>query len=286
MYNDMGDNMKYKMVVLDLDGTLLDDEKNISEKNIKILNDLHNKSIEIVIATGRNYYMAKMLTEKIKSIEPVILANNGAIIRRSVNDELIESNYLDPEEFKKIYKKGLEYNLNPIVHVDEYFNGYDLIYEKEDYENTYKGYIKKDYNRALNKKFDFGINNILAVCYFDEHDKLLNFGVEMKENGKNKYNTIVNRNISKRVLIEFLHPEGCKWCALKKYAITKNIKANEIVTIGDDNNDIEMLQNSGLGIAMINGTNESKKAAFRISKCDNNNSGVYYELSEIFKNLS
>lgn len=278
--------MNYKMVVLDLDGTLLDDEKNISEKNIKILNALNNNNIEIVIATGRNYYMAKMLTEKIKSLEPVILANNGAIIRQSVNDELIESNYLDPAEFERIYKKGLEYNLNPIVHVDEYFNGYDLIYEEEDYENTYKGYIKKDYKRALHKKFNSEINNILAVCYFDEHDKLLNFGVEMKENGKNKYNTIVNRNVSNRALLEFLHLEGCKWCALKKYALTKNIKANEIVTMGDDNNDIEMLENSGLGIAMLNGTNESKKAASRISKYDNNNSGVYYELSEIFKNLS
>lgn len=278
--------MNYKMVVLDLDGTLLDDGKNISEKNIRILNALHINNIEIVIATGRNYYMAKMLTEKIKTLEPVILANNGAITRRSFNDELIESNYLEPEEFVKIYKKGLEYNLNPIVHVDEYFNGYDLIYEDEDYENTYKGYIKKDYKRAIHKKFDSGINNILAVCYFDEHEKLLNFGVEMKENGKNKYNTIVNRNVSNRALLEFLHPEGCKWCALKKYALTKNIKANEIVTMGDDNNDIEMLENSGLGIAMLNGTNESKKAASRISKYDNNNSGVYYELSEIFKNLS
>ena len=50
------------MVVLDLDGTLLNDEKEISEKNIYILNELNKNNIKIIIATGRNYFMAKALT--------------------------------------------------------------------------------------------------------------------------------------------------------------------------------------------------------------------------------
>lgn len=271
------------MVVLDLDGTLLDDEKQISEKNIYILNELHKRNIEIVIATGRNYYMAKMLTEKIKNVQPVILANNGAIIRRSNNDELIEYNYLNPLEFEKIYFEGLRRNLNPVVHVDEYFNGYDLIYEREDYEEVYLGYIKKDYSRARLMKFmPRNMDKILSVCYFEEYDKLCSFGNHMKNKGMGRFNTICNRNISKRALLEFLHPDGCKWSALKKYADSINIKTDEIIAIGDDNNDIELLKNSGLGIAMKNGTKESIEAADKVTKHDNNDSGVYYVLSEIF----
>jgi len=280
----MGDIMNYKMIVLDLDGTLLDDEKKISEKNIKILNELHKRDIQIVIATGRNYYMAKMLTEKIKTLKPVILANNGAIIRYSHNDELVEYNYLNPLEFEKIYNEGLKYNLNPVLHVDEYTNGYDLIYEREDYEEVYSGYIKKGYNRARITKFDpKNINNILSVCYFDEYNKLRSFANEMKKQKEGRFNTICNRNISKRSLLEFLHPEGCKWSALKKYSSRINILPDEIISIGDDNNDIEMLRNSGLSIAMKNGTEESIKAAKKISDYDNNNSGVYHALYEIFK---
>lgn len=276
--------MNYKMIVLDLDGTLLDDEKQISEKNVKVLDELHKRNIEIVIATGRNYYMAKMLTEKIKMVNPVILANNGAIIRYSHNDELIEYNYLDPLEFEKIYYEGLKYNLNPVLHVDEYANGYDLIYEREDYEEVYSGYIKKGYNRARLMKFEpQNMNNILSVCYFDEYNKLCGFGHEMERRKEGRFNTICNRNISKRALLEFLHPEGCKWSALKKYSSQINILPDEIIAIGDDNNDIELLKNSGFSIAMKNGTEESIKAAKTVSNYDNNNSGVYHALSEIFE---
>lgn len=272
------------MVVLDLDGTLLNDEKQISEKNIYILNELHKRNIEVVIATGRNYYMAKMLTEKIKNVQPVIMANNGAIVRRSNNDEMIEYNYLNPLEFLKIYNEGLKQNLNPVVHVDEYSNGYDLIYEREDYEEAYLGYIKKDYNRAKLMKFNTeNIDKILSVCYFNEYNKLCTFGNEMKSKSMGRFNTICNRNISKRALLEFLHPDGCKWSALKKYAQSINVNSDEIIAIGDDNNDIELLRNSGLGIAMKNGTRESIEAADTVTKYDNNDSGVYYELSSIFQ---
>lgn len=276
--------MKYKMVVLDLDGTLLNDDKIISERNIRILNELHNKGVMVVIATGRNYFMAKSLTKDIKDISPVILANNGAVIRRSHNDELLECNYLDTDSFRKIYEAGLKRGLNPVVHVDEYFNGYDLIYEWENYEEVYRGYIKKDYPRARLRKFEpENINNVLAVCYFDEFERLSDFGLEMNENNNGKFNTICNRNISQRTLLEFLHADGCKWTALKKYLSHINISPEEIISIGDDNNDIELIKNCGLGIAMKNATEECKEASKFISKHDNNKDGVYYILSEIFE---
>ncbi len=274
--------MTYKMVVLDLDGTLLNDEKLISDKNEYILYDLHNKGVEIVIATGRNYYMAKKLTEKIKGVEPVILSNNGSVVRRSGNDEVLNYNYLNPAYFDKIYNEGLKRNLNPFIHVDEYNNGYDIIYEKEEFEKEYSGYIKKDYNRAKLIKFNpLKTNKILSVCYFDEYNKLKDFGEKMTN--QKDYNTIFNRNLGNLSLLEFLHLKGCKWCSLKTYAEQKSIKPEEIISIGDDNNDIEMLKNTGMGIAMINGTDDIKKAAKRISKYDNNSSGVYYELSKIFE---
>lgn len=275
--------MKYKMVVLDLDGTLLDDEKLISDKNAYILNELHNKGIHIVIATGRNYYMAKSLTEKIKSVEPVILANNGAAVRRYVNDEFIESNYLDFTIFQDIYTLGLKYNLNPVIHVDEYYEGYDIIYECKNYEEVYLGYIKKDYKRAKYKKFnDDKISNILSVCYFNDYQKLVDFKNEI-EKMPGEFNIILNQNISNWSLLELLNVNGCKWHALKKYINSLGINENQVISIGDDNNDIELIKNSGLGIAMKNATDNLKYAADYISRLSNNESGIYYELSEIFE---
>lgn len=275
--------MKYKMVVLDLDGTLLNDEKLISDKNAYILNELHKRGIHIVIATGRNYYMAKTLTEKIKSVEPVILANNGAVVRRYINDEFIESNYLDFSIFENIYALGLKYNLNPVIHVDEYYEGYDLIYECENYEEVYLGYIKKDYKRAKLQKFKADkINNILSVCYFNDYQKLSQFKNDI-EKMPGEFNIIHNQNISNWSLLELLNINGCKWCALKKYIDSIDVNENQVIAIGDDNNDIELIKNSGLGIAMKNATDKLKNAADYISRLSNDESGVYYELSEIFE---
>lgn len=276
--------MKFKMVVTDLDGTLLNNEKQISDKDIYTLNKLYENGVKIVIATGRNYFMAKKLTEQIKNISPVILANNGAVVRYSDTDKLIECNYLDSKVFEEIYNHGLMYNLNPVIHVDEYMNGYDIIYEHENTEETYLGYVKKDDIRSKRVKFSQkDINNILAVCYLEDYNKLIDFSNEMNKLNNNRFNSICNRNISKRALLEFLHVDGCKWRALKKYLDCINIKPDEIISLGDDNNDIEMIIQSGVGIAMKNGTEAVKKAGSKISQYDNNNSGVSFELARLFK---
>lgn len=275
--------MTFKMIVTDLDGTLLNDEKKISDRDIEMLNKLNNNGVEIVVATGRNYFMAKNLTEQIKNLNPVILANNGAVARRSNTDEKMESNYLNSDVFNEIYNCGLKYNLHPVLHVDEYENGYDMIYENEDLEKIYLGYIRKDDVRSKQIKFyPRKIKNILSVCYLEEFDKLSEFGREMNKLNRGQFNSICNRNISKRALLEFLHIDGCKWRALKKYADSLNIKSNEIISFGDDNNDLELIMNSGMGISMINGTDKCKKAAKKISEFDNNNSGVSSELLKIF----
>ncbi len=275
--------MDCKMVVLDLDGTLLNDEKTISDKNAHILNELHKQGVHIVIATGRNYYMAKISIEGIKLTEPVILANNGAVVRRYVNDEFIESNYLDFSIFEKIYEQGLKHGLNPIIHVDEYHKGYDIIYECENYEEVYRGYIKKDYKRTKHQKFkEEEIKNILSVCYFNEYQKLLEFKNEI-EKIPGEFNIILNQNLRNWSLLELLNINGCKWRALKKYIDSIGIDAAQVIAMGDDNNDIELIKNSGFGIAMKNATDKLKNAADSISRFSNDESGVYYELSEIFK---
>lgn len=61
--------------------------------------------------------------EKIEITEPVILANNRAVVRQYANDEFIESNYLDYSIFQRIYEAGMKHGLNPIIHVDEYTEG-------------------------------------------------------------------------------------------------------------------------------------------------------------------
>lgn len=73
---------------MDLDGTLLNDEKQIPEENLKLIDKLIDKGYEVVIATGRRYWSAKQLTKEIDK-PLVILANNGNVVRETINDEII-----------------------------------------------------------------------------------------------------------------------------------------------------------------------------------------------------
>ena len=84
-------------------------------------------------------------------------------------------------------------------------------------------------------------------------------------------------------MLELLNINSCKWCALKKYINNLNIDENQVIAVGDDNNDIELIKNVGLGIAMKNATDNLKNNADFISRYNNNESAVYFELSEIFE---
>lgn len=277
--------MKYKMVVLDIDGTILDDKKQISDYTLEVLKNLHDKGIEIVIATGRNYYEAKKLTDKIiKDINLVIMANNGCIVRNSLSNKIIEEKYLKYDIFKSIYDEGIKKNLYPIIHVNEESDEYEIVIEHNKENEIYHGYMNSITRRY--KKVNLQIekvSNILSVCYVGNYEKLEKFQQNILNNFKSNFSTTCSRNLRVRALLEFMNAEGGKWNSILQYAQNQGVSPNEIIAIGDDNNDIEMIKNAGLGIAMKNGTEEIKNTANFVSEYDCNNSGAAFEIEKIFK---
>lgn len=274
--------MKYKIVVFDLDGTLLNDNKQIDISTIEILKDLNDKGIKTIIATGRNYFEAKNLTKKL-DFKKIIMANNGCIVRDSVTDKIIYEKYLEYNTFVKIYEEGIKRGLNPVIHINEYNNGYDIVIELETNNENYFGYISGNNRRfkIVNVK-DKSYDNILSVCYLGEYDKLGEFEKKMKDDIGSTFNSICSQNLKIKALLEYMNVNGCKWKSIKEYAKSNNINPDEIVAFGDDNNDINMVMNSGLGIAMKNGTKKIKEVADIVSTFDNNDLGVKYEIEKIF----
>ena len=93
--------MKYKLISVDLDGTLLDDHKDISINTIKRIKELINEGVIFVITTGRPYTGTKRYLDLFPCDNPVILYN-GAVIRYSKNNSVIYNNNLDPSDARKI----------------------------------------------------------------------------------------------------------------------------------------------------------------------------------------
>lgn len=272
----------FKLIAIDLDGTLLNDKKKIPLENIKYIDTLINKGYEVVIATGRIYSSAKELIKDIN--EPLtILANNGNVARRSCSDELIFAKYLDREDSFNIITLGKQWDLHPIIYVNYHEEGIDMIIEEKGFDAD-SSYFTNTRNRLkiLSKEDILSIDNILAITYPGQMIKLQHFYDKLNYSYPDKFNHHILENISvAEGFYEIMNRGGNKWKSLMEYADSLNIKPSEIIAIGDDNNDLEMILNAGLGIAMKNGSELVKEASDVVTKYDNNNAGFAFELSKL-----
>jgi len=273
----------YKLIAIDLDGTLLDDSKKISDFNLEVLNRLIEKGYEVVIATGRRYFSAKSFLTGIKS-HLIILANNGNIVRNSEDDKTIMSKFMDKESYLDLLKEANDLGLKGIVHVDLFYNGIDMIFELDEKFQSQNKYIFEDDNRylILPKLEIEKQERVLAVVYPGDADIIYKFSNIINTKYPNRYNShVLERIYRAEAMYEAMNPMGTKWKSLLEYANTIGIKKEEIICIGDDNNDIEMLLCSGLGIAMKNSNDLVKKSANLVTEKDNNESGVGSVLTDL-----
>lgn len=269
----------YKLIAIDLDGTLLDDKKDIPKDNLDTVNLLIKKGYEVVVATGRRYWSAKELTKKIHG-HITIIANNGNIVRNSLNDELLISKYMDTKDYKLIIEEGIKRNLHPVIHIDGYNEGIDLIIEAG---REYGEYVMRG-GRFKEVKSFLEVENekILTIVYGDFKKALYPFYEFISENYSKNFNIHIMENLDTvESMIEIMNPDGNKWKTILEYAAGMNIDPAEIIAIGDNNNDVSMIKNSGLGIAMKNGSDLVKSVAKIITKKDNNESGVAFELKRV-----
>ena len=278
--------MKYKLIAIDLDGTLLNEEKKVPTENKVILKELINRDIEVVIATGRRYYSAKKLIKDLEMDNTTIMANNGTIVRDMKTDQLITTRYFDHEDFYSLIREGKERKLHAITHVDHYLEGYDILVELEKTDKRYKNYLNDVYNRYRNidDLLKYSNPKALAIVYTAGFEELKEFQNSLNLKYKGKYNAYLMHNLTNvGTMLEIINARGSKWISLNEHAMKKGIKRDEIIAIGDDNNDIEMIKNVGLGIAMKNATREVKSVSDMITEKTNNEGGVGFVLKDIFK---
>ncbi len=279
----------YRLVAIDLDGTLLTDKKIVTDYNREVLKELNERGIEIVIATGRRYYSAKLFAKRLGIPDITILANNGTIVRNIRDDEVKVSNYIDEKDFYKLVEEGRRIDITPITHVNKYDFGYDMIGELDKMHAKYNNYIQKIEKRY--RKVDDLLYvpepNVLAAVFPGEKDFLRSFQHRIEDISEGQYTMyLMDQLVGVSPILEIIKSDCSKWHSVEDYAKLKGITPEEIICIGDDMNDLEMIESCGLGIAMKNATPGIKERADMITEHDNNDSGVGYALKEIFSSES
>lgn len=287
----------YKLVAIDLDGTMLNQYGIITKKTKKAISKAQEKGVEVMIASGRAITSVKRFSKEINS-NKYFISGNGAITYDIKNNKILYENILSKTKALKIIKiceeNSIYYNVyteNGIIAKNLSYN--TLYYYKDnltkpDENRTHINIVENVYDY-----FEQREEKILKIMICDEHKTVFNSIVrKLKELSEIEVLEVshMSRKIIKQgtdeIALEYFYTEVSakdvdKWNALEEIIGLMNISKEEVVTIGDNANDLKMITNAGLGVAMGESAPYVKQSADIIAPT-NDEDGVAIILNKIF----
>lgn len=267
--------MAIKLICIDMDGTLLDNNHNVPIENKKALIEARDKGIIIAITTGRLFTSAKYYSDLI-GINAPIISSNGAYIKEKDSSKVIYENALSLDECLEIYNICKQYSF------DTYFNTHDTAISSTEFKEDHAYMITNKLLKQKDKiKFKVApdLTNILKELEGDVLKAIL-INKSSKDNtellkAKNEFIKLNKYEVVSSGLnnFEVMKKGTSKGNAVKKLAEILDIKNDEIMCIGDSENDLSMIKFAGIGVCMENGLELLKKEADYITDT-NLNSGV------------
>jgi len=248
--------MQYKLIVTDMDGTLLNREQEMTPKNREAIDFAIENGVSVALASGRMYDSAKQHIEYLNMDIPII-ACNGSLIKSS-NGTLIYSNKIDTELCLKAVEVLEKYNVYYQCQHE------DLLFCKESDNKDSKYYKINEFMKTQTKvvieddlKDSILNNDILKFTIIEENNTsiLPVIKEELEKIEGLKITSSWENNI------EIMSEGVDKGQAIKMLCEHLNIDRSEIMAFGDNYNDIEMLEYAGLGVAMGYSNDDIKESA-------------------------
>lgn len=263
----------YRLLVMDMDGTLLNDDGFISKKNMEYIELARQAGVKVVLATGRLLASADYFANRLNLSGPII-SSNGALIVDGTG-EIIHNRSLKDSEVLEVSrcaeKLGVYYHLY----------GREKIYIKDFSEEILK------YYRDSNGKFQVRIQEFKNIENIINEENIQITKILFKEGDEEK-RKLLYENLKKIKGIDItsswhdnLEVLSCgvsKGAALKFLTEKYNLDREAIIAIGDNENDLSMIEYAGLGVSVANGVELLKEKADYITS-SNEEDGI----SEVIK---
>lgn len=283
-----------KLIATDMDGTLLNAAHEVSEENVQAIKYAQSQGITVVIATGRAFYEASTPIAQTDLKLPYICLN-GAEVRdesfnisstSNLNRELIDriTHVLKREGiYYQIYTNIGIYTENPQRDLEIYIDIAERAGQQADVEKIKSGIQKRIDNGTLkvvenyDKIKDTPGEIVMKILAFDSDlDKIDRVSEELAQSGSLAVSS------SSRGNIEITHADAQKGIALQTIADRLRIDMSDVMAIGDNLNDISMLERADYSVAMANATPEVKTIA-KFETESNEESGVGKAIMKLLK---
>ena len=265
--------MDKKMIVVDLDGTLLNINQECSYKTKKYLKRLKDLGYIVVIATGRILRSAIEITDGADFVNYVI-ASAGAVIYDMDKKKIIKKNNISIDDVRMI----CSYNNEDVRHIEMG----DLFY--------YHKYVNEG---IFKNKFSKMIDNIDE--FLDNCDDIFHITFKLKDMNKLEeyYKRFDNDSLSILIMqdsfkderyLEIFKEGVSKYNGIKYIMDIENVNNENIITFGDGLNDVDMIKNSGIGVAMGNALMEVKNVSDYTTISHNDDGVIYFLKGYLDKN--
>ena len=267
--------MKYKLLVLDIDGTLTNSKKEITRHTKETLIKAQEAGLKVVLASGRpTYGVAPLANElELQKYEGYILAYNGGEIIDWKTRELMYEKQLDSDLLPYLYRCAKENDFAIVTYENEY-----VLTEKPDDEYVLKEALLNVMKIKKVDNFLEAVKHPITKCLIvGEPSRLALLEKEMYEKLKDRMGVFRSEPYFLELVPKGIDKAQSLSVLLEEIGMTKN----EMIAIGDGFNDLSMIQYAGLGIAMENAQDVVKQAADFITLA-NEEDGVAYAVEKFY----
>lgn len=268
--------MGYKMIFTDLDDTLLNDEKKVSQKDKDAIIKAQQAGVKFILASGRPTFAMRDLANELEleKYGGYLLSFNGSIITDCKTGKNIYEAALSKEDLHLMYDFSKKHN----THILTYHKD-DIISETESQYIDVEVELTK-MNHKLVKSFKDEVTYPAVKCMLLEEPSYLK---EVEKKLKEEHGDNYTIAISKPFFLEVVRLGIDKGIALEKLAEFLGIDICDTIAVGDSYNDLPMLKSAGLSVAVENANDDIKKVCKFITK-SNNDGGMAYLIDKMIFN--
>jgi Cof subfamily protein (haloacid dehalogenase superfamily) len=263
-----------KLIAMDIDGTLLDSRGQLPEKNARAVAEAASRGLEIVLVTGRRFDFARPIADELKC-DLHLIVNNGALIK-SKNGETHQQLLLPSDTARQVLEATAEFRANAGVVFDRALER-QIIFEKVDWDDPRRGgYFQRNraYIAVVSPLVDcLNGEDPIQVLYTGACRPIRSAMRQLAALPIAAGFTLALTEYEKRdfAILDVLRAGVTKGVALKEWTRRRGIAREEVMAIGDNWNDREMLEFAGLPVVMANCVEELKSLGWAMTSSNDEN---------------
>jgi Cof subfamily protein (haloacid dehalogenase superfamily) len=275
-------NPAIRLLAIDIDGTLLDPQFQISPANLAALKRAHEAGVEIVLVTGRRHQFALPIAQSL-GFDVALISSNGAVTR-SINGELFHRDLLPASTARDLVAEMQLFRGNLVLTFDREGKGALALERTDELTSHIQRWVEKNLEYI---EFVVPIERALVTdpiqAMFCGTIGRMQVAEERLRAGHlaNRITVLRTRYDARDLVIIDVLNHGCsKGHALERWARHRGLGREEVMAIGDNYNDIEMLEFAGVPVIMGNAREDLKQNGWRVT-LSNDESGVAAAVEEV-----